>query len=533
MNTLSSIDNTNVSCFPIYPLSNMKYDKNIDYSPVYTIHRNESKSYLHQNLNEIKLTNQEYEIKNKNIDQLYSREYFPNQYNEIYPHYYPLITTSLPISINSQLFNKEYSSITNKLTNVCYLCDHIKYQDDYRQSLNTSLTYSHSSKIYSQHSIKTNYSNQTMMNQMYENKEMPIYYTSEKYDNTEDVKQMNLKLNERKSNVIGTQTLICQWKSCHLTFTDHKSFVNHIESSHVNSLISNKEYYCYWEGCRRQLKPFNARYKLIVHLRIHNGDRPNKCMYPDCFKAFSRLENLKIHIRSHTGERPFVCQQDGCNRTFSNSSDRAKHQRTHIHIKPYACKIFGCTKRYTDPSSLRKHSKSHSILEMNQHDKNDSNKDWKFNENNLLEITPKCSSQSNITMKKQSDNVNDSQRYNTHQNNVLYSIYKSYDNTIPAYCMQNNLQSSNMKCIATHSTKLENDVSYSCNSFHPSTINQNYQSQMNLCFDKMCSCKVDPTLSRSHDHMNEYSTFINQLNNTEINLNSFDTKNHYNSWLFN
>lgn len=94
-------------------------------------------------------------------------------------------------------------------------------------------------------------------------------------------------------------------------------------------------------------------------MRVHSGEKPNKCTFEGCTKAFSRLENLKIHLRSHTGERPYICQHAGCAKAFSNSSDRAKHQRTHLDTKPYACQVAGCTKRYTDPSSLRKHVKNH------------------------------------------------------------------------------------------------------------------------------------------------------------------------------
>ncbi|GAA49597.1 GLI zinc finger 1 [Clonorchis sinensis] len=152
---------------------------------------------------------------------------------------------------------------------------------------------------------------------------------------------------------------ICRWAKCFKDCKDQKSLVLHIEQTHIAPYIMNKEYRCHWEGCRRQMKPFNARYKLLVHMRIHNGERPSKCPYAGCMKAFSRLENLKIHMRSHTGDKPFVCHLENCNKAFSNSSDRAKHQRTHVHTKPYACQVPGCTKRYTDPSSLRKHSKCH------------------------------------------------------------------------------------------------------------------------------------------------------------------------------
>ncbi|XP_076860484.1 zinc finger protein GLIS1 isoform X2 [Brachyhypopomus gauderio] len=155
---------------------------------------------------------------------------------------------------------------------------------------------------------------------------------------------------------------ICRWIDCSAAYEQQEELVRHIEKVHIDQR-KGEDFTCFWAGCVRRYKPFNARYKLLIHMRVHSGEKPNKCMFEGCSKAFSRLENLKIHLRSHTGEKPYLCQHPGCQKAFSNSSDRAKHQRTHLDTKPYACQIPGCTKRYTDPSSLRKHVKIHSAKE--------------------------------------------------------------------------------------------------------------------------------------------------------------------------
>lgn len=116
-------------------------------------------------------------------------------------------------------------------------------------------------------------------------------------------------------------------------------------------------YYCQWHRCPRADRGFNARYKMLVHVRTHTKEKPHRCN--QCDKSFSRAENLKIHTRSHSGEKPYICPVEGCTKAYSNSSDRFKHTRTHSTEKPYLCKVIGCNKRYTDPSSLRKHVKTY------------------------------------------------------------------------------------------------------------------------------------------------------------------------------
>ncbi|XP_051529365.1 zinc finger protein GLI2-like isoform X2 [Myxocyprinus asiaticus] len=149
----------------------------------------------------------------------------------------------------------------------------------------------------------------------------------------------------------------CHWEGCSKEYDTQEQLVHHINNEHIHG--EKKEFVCRWDECSREQKPFKAQYMLVVHMRRHTGEKPHKCTFEGCSKAYSRLENLKTHLRSHTGEKPYVCEHEGCNKAFSNASDRAKHQnRTHSNEKPYVCKIPGCTKRYTDPSSLRKHVKT-------------------------------------------------------------------------------------------------------------------------------------------------------------------------------
>ena len=175
------------------------------------------------------------------------------------------------------------------------------------------------------------------------------------------------------STALSTHTKPFTCETCLKSFSSNGNLKHHINTIHNN----NRPFKCPFPQC---IKAFPSLNRLNIHKRTHQGIKPFRCCI--CFKTFNEKGNLKTHLMFHSSERNFKCLH--CNKAYKTKHHLKEHVEIfHEKIKRFKCDICNCS--FGKHSHLNAHLQTHNRKKVNEYEENlfTFYEQYKINNNNI------------------------------------------------------------------------------------------------------------------------------------------------------
>ncbi|CAG2104062.1 unnamed protein product [Medioppia subpectinata] len=182
----------------------------------------------------------------------------------------------------------------------------------------------------------------------------------------------------------------CNYNGCQFRTVSEKYL-----AAHVMRHSTDRQFRCDVNGCQKIYKSASG---IDIHRRSHRTEPTFKCCFDCCSEKFHKLHDrikhqvmvhnqrrkfhvepkrrcqwpgcdwrgthVNHHMRLHTGEKPFSCDWPDCGKRFRTTTRLKEHMNIHNNVKPYACHWPGCEYRAANsPNS------NFSIMNGQLHDK--------------------------------------------------------------------------------------------------------------------------------------------------------------------